>query len=88
MEQIITQTPVKNQALKEKRLTSRKQPHIALEPASVYTRKEAAQGVRVSESTLVRAYQAGHLQAHAVGNRIRHTGEQLLDWLKRGGRTT
>ena len=88
MEAIITQTPAKNQALKSERLTSRKQPNFALKPAAIYSRRESAQAVRVSEGTIIRAYQSGHLKAYTAGNRIRHSGAQLLDWLKRGGKTT
>jgi hypothetical protein len=87
MEAIITQTPAENQALKGKRITSRNQPNLAIERDAVYTRRESSRAVRVSESTLVRAYQSGHLKAHTVGNRILHTGAQLLSWLQRGGKT-
>ena len=88
MEGIITQTPARNQALKGKRLTSRKQPNFAIEPDAIYARKESARACRVSEGTIIRAYQSGNLEAYTAGNRIRHTGAHLLDWLQRGGKTT
>lgn len=65
----------------------RKQPNLAINPDAIYSRRESAQATRNSESTMVRAFLNGHLEALRVGNRIRHTGAQLLAWLNAGGRT-
>jgi hypothetical protein len=53
----------------------------------IYSRKEAASLLGCSTITLCRAYWAGFLKGNKIETNIRHTGKQLLDWLKAGGRT-
>ncbi|HEU0179424.1 MAG TPA: hypothetical protein VFV58_34770 [Blastocatellia bacterium] len=59
-----------------------------LEPARIYTRREGALALGVSEITMIRARDAGHLAEFRVGRYVRHSGQQLLDWLAAGGRTS
>jgi hypothetical protein len=60
----------------------------ALDPLAIYPRKDGARTVGVSEITLIRAYDNGHLKAFRVGRRVLHSGQHLLDWLAAGGKTS
>jgi len=60
----------------------------AIVPDAVYSRPQASQLLGVAEITLIRAYSGGHLAAHKIGTKIRHTGRQLLTWIEAGGKTT
>jgi hypothetical protein len=59
----------------------------AIVPGALYNRAEAMFVLGVSQMTLFRAYDAGHLAALRVGRNILHSGQQLLDWLAAGGKT-
>lgn len=59
-----------------------------LDPSRNYTRAEAALAVGVAPISLFRAFDAGHLNAFRVGRRVIHSGQQLLDWLAAGGKTS
>jgi hypothetical protein len=59
-----------------------------LTPDRIYTRAEAALVVGVAHITLIRARDAGHLAELRVGRNVLHSGQQLLDWLASGGKTS
>lgn len=84
---IIAEPGDRSQSAK-KRKAARKAPNVAISPDAIYTRIEAAQAARTSVSSLIRAYLHGCLQGYTVGNRVKHSGQQLLDWLQAGGRTS
>lgn len=58
-----------------------------LDPARIYTRREAALALGVSTITLIRARDNGNLQELRVGARCLHSGQQLIDFLNAGGKT-
>lgn len=53
------------------------------DPKGVYTRKEVAEALRVSEMGLLRAEKRGELQSRRVGRAVRYTGQMVLDFLNR-----
>jgi hypothetical protein len=63
----------------EKSFTSR-----AIEPAAIYSRAEAARVAGVSQITLWRALERGDLSCYRRGRRVLHSGQHLLDWLRKG----
>lgn len=71
-----------------KPLTRKIPSRIAIDPNMIYSRREAAQVVRSSESTLTRAWCANRLAGFRRGNRVAHSGAQLLEWLAEGGHTS
>jgi excisionase family DNA binding protein len=56
----------------------------AIEPGAVYSRAEAARIVGVSQITLWRALERGHIGCYRRGRRVLHSGQHLLDWLRQG----
>lgn len=59
-----------------------------LTPDRIYTRAESALVIGCAEITLIRARDAGHLAELRVGRNVLHSGQQLLDWLNAGGKTS
>ena len=59
----------------------------ALDLQKIYSRKESAYVLGLSQITLFRAFDSGHLQGYRAGRNVKHSGQQLLDWLQAGGRT-
>lgn len=59
-----------------------------LTPDRIYNIAEAAQAIGVSKMTLIRARDGGHLAELRAGRNVLHSGQQLLDWLEAGGKTS
>lgn len=49
---------------------------------AVYDSNQAAAHIGISPGTVERAAKAGELRRLKIGDCLRFTGEQLLDWLK------
>lgn len=84
MQQAITR---RKTTKKKSRKTIKAQARPTIEPTRIYSRPEAADACGVSQITLFRAYDSGHLKAYRQGSRISHSGQHLLDWMESGGRT-
>lgn len=52
-------------------------------PSQIYTRKEVAEKLDVSEITLIRAERRGELRSYRAGRKIRYTGRMVKAWLER-----
>jgi len=55
-----------------------------IEPTRIYSRREAAMVTGVSVITIIREKKRGRLAYHQQGRRVLHSGQHLLDWLKKG----
>lgn len=85
---MMTETVVVEKPAAKKKVTPKKfinRPPI--DPSAVYSRREAAYAVGASVQTMIRAWVSGHLKGYTSGNRIKHAGQHLLDWLAAGGKT-
>jgi hypothetical protein len=82
--------PAEKKAKTPRKLNGRRQP-IKLPqeilPNAFYDREQAAVVIGCSVITLLRAYYAGYLKACRTGRHLRHSGQQLLDWIADGGKT-
>ena len=58
-----------------------------VEPTRNYSRHEGSLAIGVSNNTLIRAFEKGHLKGYRVGRRVLHSGQMLLDWIAAGGKT-
>jgi hypothetical protein len=56
-------------------------------PTALYDRRAAAAVAGCSEITLIRAHDAGYLNAYRQGRYVKHSGQHLIDWLESGGKT-
>lgn len=73
-----------NKKKSSRKLNGRRQPIL---PTAIYNRPEAALVADCAVITLIRAYGAGHLEGYRIGRYVKHSGQQILNWLESGGRT-
>lgn len=59
-----------------------------LESSRNYPVAEAALAAGVSNPTIWRALDCGHLKCYRIGRRVIVSGQHLLDWLAAGGKTS
>jgi hypothetical protein len=75
-------------ARKAKKTTRRAAPAPQpIEPLAVYRLAEAADRARCHYQSIRRAIQSGNLKTCAAGSRPQVLGEELLRWLRDGGKT-